>query len=57
MNEDQRKRLRKFILDCSAAGKVFSEKPGLAGPGANAEVIIDLYLSLAELAEIVARER
>ena len=43
--------LERLAADCRRAAEDYKKHPGLAGPGANVDVIIDIYLTIARLAD------
>jgi hypothetical protein len=46
---DQHKQLKEIAADCREAARIYENRPGLVGPGANAGTICDLYSTIAVL--------
>jgi len=49
-------RLIAMAKDCREAAKFYETSPGLAGHGANAQTIIDIYNRIALALEAIAQE-
>ncbi len=54
LNQD---RANKVADECGECATAYEASPGLAGPGANAGTIADLYRTIARLARIIERQQ
>ncbi len=43
------RKLMKIASDCRKAAEFYEKSPGLVGPGANPDTIIDLYRTIASV--------
>jgi hypothetical protein len=47
MSQEPINQLKKIAVDCRQAARIYEERPGLVGHGANAGTICDIYYTIA----------